>query len=125
MGESNPTDPVLSIGVVQKLTGLSGRQIRYYESTGLIHPHRTKGNQRLYSWADVERLRQIKELMNQGYNVEGVRTHLAQRDKSARVTGRDLIKQRIAGLKLSSLFPVNDQAELFRFLQERQKHQPE
>ena len=68
---------VYPIGVVQRLTGLSARQIRYYEKEGLLRPSRTRGNRRLYSAADVERLRQIKALLEQGLNLEGVRAYLA------------------------------------------------
>lgn len=74
----DPDAAVYSIGVVQKLTGLSGRQIRYYDQQGLVRPKRTRGNRRLYSPADVERLRKIKELLDQGMNLAGIREWLKQ-----------------------------------------------
>ena len=43
---------VISIGVVSELTGLSQRQIRYYEERKLVFPDRSKGI-RKYSFADV------------------------------------------------------------------------
>jgi MerR family glutamine synthetase transcriptional repressor len=64
------------IGIVQKLTELSARQIRYYEQQGLIRPIRTKGNQRLFSFRDVERLLEIKKLIDQGLNIAGIRKAL-------------------------------------------------
>lgn len=123
--------PVYPIGVAQKLTGLSGRQIRYYESEGLLSPHRTKGNQRLYSPNDVDMLLKIKELLQQGLNIEGVRARLAEENSRATDGGDGdgeaaspidhnyVITQMRSGTKLSSLFPVNNQAELTRFLQAR------
>ena len=51
------------IGIVMKLTDLSARQIRYYERHNLIVPARTSGNQRLFSFNDVERLLEIKALI--------------------------------------------------------------
>jgi len=127
------TVPVYPIGVVQTLTGLSGRQIRYYEKMGLIAPHRTPGNQRLYSPADTDRLLEIKRLLAQGLNIEGVRAHLASADGSAEkresqpaelvppseIDHDYIITQMRAGIKLSSLFPVNNQAALLRTVQRR------
>jgi len=123
--------PVYPIGVAQKLTGLSGRQIRYYESEGLLTPHRTKGNQRLYSPSDVDLLLKIKSLLEQGLNIEGVRAKLADDRAAAERDGQStsvepsfidhdyVITQMRSGMKLSSLFPVNNQAALTRFLQAR------
>ncbi|MDI3281518.1 MAG: MerR family transcriptional regulator [Bacillota bacterium] len=68
--------PVYTIGVVEAMTGLTGRRIRYYEQMNLLSPARTKGNQRLYSEADVARLLRIKELLAQGLNIEGIRAVL-------------------------------------------------
>jgi MerR family glutamine synthetase transcriptional repressor len=58
---------VLTIGIVKQLTGLTIRQIRYYEELGLVLPFRSKGDQRLYSINDVARLLQIKDMMDQEY----------------------------------------------------------
>jgi MerR family glutamine synthetase transcriptional repressor len=64
---------LFSIGSVMKLTDLSARQIRYYEQHGLIRPARTEGNQRLFSFNDVERLLQIKALIEKGVNIAGIK----------------------------------------------------
>lgn len=81
MADVDPAVPVYPIGVVEKLTGLSGRQIRYYEKTGLVIPARTKGNQRLYSPLDVDKLLRVKTLLAEGLNVEGVRAMLRKSDQ--------------------------------------------
>jgi len=65
--------PLFSMGSVMKLTDLSARQIRYYEQHGLISPERTKGNQRLFSFNDVERLLEIKSLIEKGINLAGIK----------------------------------------------------
>ena len=65
------------IGIVMKLTDLSARQIRYYEQHGLIKPVRTSGNQRLFSFNDVERLLEIKALIEKGVNIAGIKQVLA------------------------------------------------
>jgi DNA-binding transcriptional MerR regulator len=59
----------LRIGDVATLTGTTPRTIRYYEEIGLLEPsgERAAGKHRLYSEADVERLRdllRLKELLN-------------------------------------------------------------
>lgn len=61
------------IGIVMKLTDLSARQIRYYEQHQLIVPARTSGNQRLFSFNDVERLLEIKALIDKGVNIAGIK----------------------------------------------------
>jgi MerR family glutamine synthetase transcriptional repressor len=61
------------IGIVMKLTDLTARQIRYYEQRGLVIPARTAGNQRLYSFNDVERLLKIKDLIEKGVNIAGIK----------------------------------------------------
>jgi MerR family glutamine synthetase transcriptional repressor len=61
------------IGIVMKLTDLTARQIRYYEQHGLVMPARTGGNQRLYSFNDVERLLEIKDLIEKGVNIAGIK----------------------------------------------------
>ncbi|WP_128895370.1 MerR family transcriptional regulator [Longirhabdus pacifica] len=61
------------IGIVMKLTDLTARQIRYYEQHDLVVPARTNGNQRLFSFNDVERLLEIKSLIEKGVNIAGIK----------------------------------------------------
>ena len=46
--------PLLSMNIVMQLTGLTARQIRYYEEHELIQPARTEGNQRMFSLDDID-----------------------------------------------------------------------
>lgn len=123
--------PVYAIGVVEKLTGLTARQIRYYEKVGLLKPARTSGNQRLYSPSQVELLRKIRALMAEGYTLDGVKSLLAgqasaepsvnpTRSEHEPVAGEDRLPLQVlrSGQPLSSLYPVNNQAELVRKLQQ-------
>ncbi|MBB6449494.1 DNA-binding transcriptional MerR regulator [Geomicrobium halophilum] len=57
---------LITIGVVCEMTGLSERQIRYYEERELIFPDRSKGGTRKYSFFDIERLMDIAEKMEDG-----------------------------------------------------------
>ena len=71
------------IGIVMKLTDLTARQIRYYEQHGLIIPARTSGNQRLFSFNDVQRLLEIKALIEKGVNIAGIKQVLLPVDKDS------------------------------------------
>lgn len=71
--------PLFPIGIVMQLTELSARQIRYYEEHGLISPARTEGNRRLFSFNDVDRLLEIKDLIDQGVNLAGIKQIFASR----------------------------------------------
>lgn len=80
------------IGIVMKLTDLTARQIRYYEQHELIMPARTSGNQRLFSFNDVERLLEIKKLIDKGVNMAGIKQALppiAKKSNEATVITKD------------------------------------
>jgi MerR family transcriptional regulator, glutamine synthetase repressor len=74
------------IGIVMKLTDLTARQIRYYEQHELVMPARTGGNQRLYSFNDVQRLLQIKDLIEKGVNIAGIKQVLLPMGDSEEAT---------------------------------------
>ncbi|OLO40287.1 MerR family transcriptional regulator [Alkalihalophilus pseudofirmus] len=78
--------PLFSIGIVKQLTELSARQIRYYEEHQLIHPIRTNGNQRIFSFNDVDRLLEIKSLIEQGINISGIKKILELNEKANEIT---------------------------------------
>lgn len=67
------TMPLLPISIVMQLTELTARQIRYYEEHELINPARTEGNKRMFSLNDVDRLLEIKEYLDQGLNIAGIK----------------------------------------------------
>ncbi|MBE3555127.1 MAG: MerR family transcriptional regulator [Thermicanus sp.] len=76
------TQPLFPIGIVTQLTQLSARQIRYYEEQELITPQRNKGKQRLFSFNDVERLLEIKSLIDQGLNIAGIKQVLKLKEEN-------------------------------------------
>ncbi|SEH77654.1 MerR family transcriptional regulator, glutamine synthetase repressor [Halobacillus karajensis] len=65
--------PLFPMGIVQSLTDLTARQIRYYEQHELINPARSEGNRRMFSFNDVDRLLEIKDLIDQGVNMAGIK----------------------------------------------------
>ena len=65
--------PRYMISVAAELVGMHPQTLRMYEQKGLVRPQRTAGNTRLYSEADLERLRLIQKLTTQlGLNLAGV-----------------------------------------------------
>lgn len=63
---------VFPISSAMKLTGLSARQIRYYESLSLIVPERTEGNHRLFSMNDLDALLNIRNYMEKGFTMKRI-----------------------------------------------------
>lgn len=65
--------PRYVISVAAKMVGIEAHTLRYYERLGLVRPERSRGNIRLYSEEDIEKLRYIKTLMSDcGVNLAGV-----------------------------------------------------
>jgi len=64
--------PCYVISVAAKIVGMHAQTLRYYERAGLLKPSRSQGRIRLYSVADINRLRQIQRLINDlGVNLAG------------------------------------------------------
>lgn len=77
--EIRRTMPLLPISIVMQLTDLTARQIRYYEEHELIEPARTEGNRRMFSLNDVDTLLEIKDLLDQGINMAGIKKVFAMK----------------------------------------------
>lgn len=78
--------PMYVISVAAKLVGLHPQTLRHYEDVGLVNPQRTKGNIRLYTPTDIDRLRQISRLTDDlGVNLAGVQIILDMRERLERL----------------------------------------
>lgn len=73
---------VISIGIVSELTGLSERQIRYYETRKLIFPERSKTGIRKYSFSDIERLIEIANHLEEGVWTAEIRNEMKRRERA-------------------------------------------
>jgi MerR family transcriptional regulator, heat shock protein HspR len=81
--------PRYMISVAAELVGMHPQTLRIYESKGLVRPKRTPGNTRLYSEADLERLRLIQRLTTElGLNLAGVETVIRLEDELGKVRAR-------------------------------------
>lgn len=79
------TRAVYVISVAAELAGVHPQTLRIYERKGLVEPARTQGGSRRYSDADIELLRRIQELTDQGLNLAGVKRVMALEDELARL----------------------------------------
>lgn len=86
---------VITIGVVSELTGLSERQIRYYEERKLIFPERTNKGNRKYSFSDVECLIEIANKREEGVSTDEIRHELNRNNK--KVDKENTRKQMLLG----------------------------
>ncbi len=72
MADRTGTRAVYVISVAAELAGVHPQTLRIYERKGLVDPARTTGGSRRYSDEDIEQLRHIQELTNEGLNLAGV-----------------------------------------------------
>ena len=100
------SEPLFVISVAARLVEMHPQTLRKYEREGLIAPSRTSGNLRLYSDQDIERLRQVKYLVEErSMNLAGVqmaldlsrellglRDRLDTNDPQTRIMHRELSK---------------------------------
>jgi MerR family transcriptional regulator/heat shock protein HspR len=78
---------VFMISVAAELAEMHPQTLRMYETRGLIEPKRSPKGTRLYSQADVDRLRRIQEMTAElGMNLAGVERVFQLEDQLASMT---------------------------------------
>jgi len=71
---------VIGIGEVSDITGVSARQLRYWESKGLINPIDDSSNtNRKYDYSNIEKIVLIKDFLDQGFTLEAAARRLEER----------------------------------------------
>ncbi len=98
-------EPCYVISVAARMLGVHAQTLRYYERIGLIEPSRSQGRVRLYSVRDIERLRQVKTLINDlGVNLAGAEVilrlgeRIAEMERQIEELELELKRLREAGL---------------------------
>jgi MerR family transcriptional regulator, global nitrogen regulator len=86
---------VITIGIVRELTGLSERQIRYYEERKLIFPERSSGGSRKYSFSDIELLMEIANKIEDGVQTHEIRQEMKR--KQTEENAREIRNKMIQG----------------------------
>jgi MerR family transcriptional regulator/heat shock protein HspR len=92
---------VFMISVAAELADMHPQTLRMYETRGLIEPKRSPKGTRLYSQADVDRLRRIQEMTTElGLNLAGVERVLALEEELARASRRlEALERRSAEMR--------------------------
>ena len=92
---------VFMISVAAELAEMHPQTLRMYEARGLIEPKRSPKGTRLYSQADVARLRRIQEMTTElGMNLAGVERVFELEDKLTRLKRRvDALQSRAEALE--------------------------
>jgi MerR family transcriptional regulator/heat shock protein HspR len=73
MKDSAENEPRYVISIAARMVGVQTHTLRYYERVGIVEPHRSRGNIRLYSERDIAHLKRVKTLMDDmGVNLAGV-----------------------------------------------------
>jgi MerR family transcriptional regulator, heat shock protein HspR len=80
--------PLFAISVAAELSGTTVQNLRAYERRGLLAPGRTDGGTRRYSQDDVEALRHIRSLLDNGLNLAGIERVLQLEGEVARLHTR-------------------------------------
>ena len=78
--EDDPGRGIYGISVAAELVGMDPQSLRLYERTEMISPERTPGGTRRYSSDDIDRLRRISALLEDGLNLAGIAMVLGLQD---------------------------------------------
>lgn len=118
--------PVYTIGRVVELTGLSARQVRYYEKKALLAPSRTAGNQRLYSRDQVHLLQMVKRLLEEGYTLTNIQSLIKEYGRQRTATMDDYpSREAFRRDDRASLYPLVNRARLLDILDRLERRDAE
>ena len=106
-------EPCFVISVAARIVGVHAQTLRHYERVGLIWPSRTVGRQRLYSMADIDRLRRLKTLTeDMGLNLAGAEVALKLMNRIEELEGEvGRLTDAVNILKRRELRQGQDQSE--------------
>ena len=122
MAEHNHNRAVYVISVAAELAGVHPQTLRIYERKGLVAPARTGGGSRRYSDADIEVLRRVQALTDEGLNLAGVKKVMALERQLAKANEiieqlqkqqRDVIEQ-VRKESRRDLVPVSQAVTIYR-----------
>jgi DNA-binding transcriptional MerR regulator len=113
----------LTIGEVARLSGLSRSTLLYYHRLGILRPvNRSGGNYRLYSSADVERLKQVCLYRKMGVPLGDIRRLLEK--QGAEAPAESILRKRLATLEEEIERCQSQQREIVRLLEQLSRHHP-
>jgi MerR family transcriptional regulator/heat shock protein HspR len=77
------TTPLYTVGQVAGMLAVQPAFLRRLDEQGVVHPARSGGNQRRYSRQQIERLERVRDLVDGGVTLPGVRLVLTLQDRIA------------------------------------------
>ncbi|MEE2524092.1 helix-turn-helix transcriptional regulator [Pseudarthrobacter sp. J75] len=80
--------PIFVISVAAELADMHPQTLRQYDRLGLVSPRRAPGKSRRYSQRDVNMLREIQRLSQEGVSLEGIKRILQLENQVAALRGR-------------------------------------
>ena len=97
-------EPCYVISVAARLLGMHAQTLRYYERVGLVAPSRSTSNNRLYSEQDLQRIRELRRLIEDlGVNLAGAEVILRMRDRLAQLEQqREEMEKELARLRATA-----------------------
>lgn len=105
-----------TISVAAEMVEVHQQTLRHYERLGLVEPERGKGEIRYFSDEDIDRILQIRRLVNDlGVNLAGVEVILNMRDQMERM--RTDLEETIAQMQAAHETEVRRLKEIIRRLQ--------
>lgn len=69
----DPNAPIFVISVAAELADMHPQTLRQYDRLGIVKPQRAPGRSRRYSQHDVNMLREVQRLSQEGVSLEGIR----------------------------------------------------
>jgi len=85
---------VVGIGEVAQITNIATRQIRYWEDKGIITSlTEEEGKNRRYDYKNIKKMLLIKELLDEGYTLDGAANKVTKRIEMIEETLKKLKKR--------------------------------
>ncbi len=80
--------PIFVISVAAELADMHPQTLRQYDRLGLVSPRRAPGKSRRYSQRDINMLREIQRLSQEGVSLEGIKRILQLENQVAALQSR-------------------------------------
>ena len=119
--------PLFVISVAAELASMHPQTLRQYDRLGLVRPSRAPGRARRYSQRDVEKLRQVQELSQDGVSLQGIKRIIELENQVAALQHRitELTRERDEALEQleadQSVFAATPSGEIVRLPRGRRR----
>lgn len=80
--------PIFVISVAAELADMHPQTLRQYDRLGIVKPSRAPGKSRRYSQRDVNMLREVQRLSQEGVSLEGIKRILELENQVAALQSR-------------------------------------